>query len=185
MMDALQTAFAFDIHMRRDVDEKLNATGIEVESHDVAEGVVFDEDGLKVTAFLVDHGPVTPALGYRVDYRGRSVALSGDTRSSDNLVQIRDRRRTSSFTRRSTRWHCGRGRQAGRDRARDCHHTTGGRRDLRPRPPSPGGVLARAPLRCAHRADQERMRGRSSRRRTCWSFDVGEQIVVCPAVVKP
>jgi ribonuclease Z len=41
---------------------------------------------VKVTAFLVDHGPVTPAFGYRVDYRGRSVALSGDTRVSENLV---------------------------------------------------------------------------------------------------
>jgi ribonuclease Z len=34
--------------------------------------VVLDEDGLKVTAFLVDHTPVAPAVGYRFDYRGRS-----------------------------------------------------------------------------------------------------------------
>ena len=40
-----------------------------------------------MTAFLVDHGPVSPALGYRIDYRGRSVALSGDTRMSENLVR--------------------------------------------------------------------------------------------------
>ena len=59
-----------------------------VQSHDISEGVVLDEDGVKVTAFLVDHGPVSPAFGYRVDYRGRSVALSGDTRVSDNLVKF-------------------------------------------------------------------------------------------------
>jgi len=87
MMSALETAFAFDIHMRRDVDEKLSAEGIRVRSHDVKEGVVLDEDGVKVTAFLVDHGPVVPAFGYRVDYRGHSVALSGDTRLSENLIQ--------------------------------------------------------------------------------------------------
>jgi ribonuclease Z len=88
MMSAMEKTFAFDIHIRRDVDEKLPAAGISVQSHDINEGVVLDEDGVKVTAFLVDHGPVTPAFGYRVDYRGRSVALSGDTRMSENLVKF-------------------------------------------------------------------------------------------------
>ena len=88
MMSGLEKAFVFDIHMRRDVDEKIPAAGITVQSHDISEGVVLDEDGVKVTAFLVDHRPVSPAFGYRVDYRGRSVALSGDTRVSDNLVKF-------------------------------------------------------------------------------------------------
>jgi ribonuclease Z len=87
MMDDLQRAFAFDIHMRRDVDEKLAADGINVISHDIKEGVVLDEQGVKVTAFLVDHGLLAPAFGYRVDYRGHSVALSGDTRASENLIR--------------------------------------------------------------------------------------------------
>ncbi len=41
-----------------------------------------------MTAFLVDHGPVKPAFGYRVDYGGHSVVLSGDTKPSDNLVKF-------------------------------------------------------------------------------------------------
>ena len=88
MMDHMQQAFAFDIHMRRDVDEHLPGDGIKVASHDIKQGIVFDEQGVKVTAFLVDHGPVTPAFGYRVDYRGHSVALSGDTRVSENLIRF-------------------------------------------------------------------------------------------------
>jgi ribonuclease Z len=88
MMSAMEKTFAFDIHMRRDVDEKMLAAGISVQGHDIKEGVVLDEDGVKVTGFLVDHGPVRPAFGYRVDYRGRSVALSGDTRVSENLVKF-------------------------------------------------------------------------------------------------
>ena len=88
MMDHLQQAFAFDIHIRRDVDEKLPAMGIKVFSHDITQGVVFDEQGVKVTAFLVDHGPVKPAFGYRVDYGGYSVALSGDTRVSETLIEF-------------------------------------------------------------------------------------------------
>lgn len=88
MMDHLQRAFEFDIHMRRDVDEKAAAEGIKVVSNDIKQGVIFDQQGVKVTAFQVDHSPVTPAFGYRIDYRGRSVVLSGDTRVSENLIQF-------------------------------------------------------------------------------------------------
>jgi ribonuclease Z len=48
--------------------------------------VVFDEGGVKVTAFKVDHDPVSPAVGYRFDYKGRSVVISGDTAKSASLV---------------------------------------------------------------------------------------------------
>jgi ribonuclease Z len=88
MMDHILQAFSFDIHMRRDVDEKLQGVGVQVVSHDIKEGIVFNERGIKVTAFLVDHGPLKPAFGYRVDYRGRSVVLSGDTRVSENLIRF-------------------------------------------------------------------------------------------------
>src|SRR6185312_8748064 len=88
MMNHLQQAFAFDIHMRRDVDERAPAVGIKVNSHDIAQGIVFDQQGIRVTAFVVDHSPVTPAFGYRIDYRGHSVVLSGDTRVSENLIRF-------------------------------------------------------------------------------------------------
>jgi ribonuclease Z len=48
--------------------------------------VVLDRDGVRVTAFPVDHGPVKPAVGYRFDYKGRSVVLSGDTAPSPSVV---------------------------------------------------------------------------------------------------
>jgi len=88
MMDHLQKAFAYDIHIRRDVDEKFSPEGIKVISHDISEGTVYDKNGVKITAFLVDHGSVKPAFGYRLDYQGHSVAISGDTRPSDNLVKF-------------------------------------------------------------------------------------------------
>ena len=47
--------------------------------------VVLEKDGLKVTAFTVDHGPVKPAVGYRFDYKGRSVVISGDLAKSPSL----------------------------------------------------------------------------------------------------
>lgn len=48
--------------------------------------VVLDDRGLKITAFRVDHAPIEPAVGYRFDYKGRSVAISGDTKVSNSLV---------------------------------------------------------------------------------------------------
>jgi ribonuclease Z len=86
MLEYMQRAFAFDLHMRRD-EESWSKEGLSVISHDIEQGTVFENDGLKVTAFLVDHGPVKPAFGYRIDYRERSVALSGDTRFSQNLIR--------------------------------------------------------------------------------------------------
>jgi ribonuclease Z len=47
--------------------------------------LVLDRDGVKVTMFAVDHAPVSPAVGYRIDYAGRSVVVSGDTARSANL----------------------------------------------------------------------------------------------------
>ncbi len=41
--------------------------------------VVFEDDELKITAIRVDHAPVEPALGYRIDYKDRSISISGDT----------------------------------------------------------------------------------------------------------
>jgi len=42
--------------------------------------VVYNKDGVKITAFKVSHEPVHAAFGYRVDYKDRSVAISGDTK---------------------------------------------------------------------------------------------------------
>jgi ribonuclease Z len=48
--------------------------------------VVWESAGLVVRAFAVDHAPVSPAVGYRFDYKGRSVVVSGDTKKSANLA---------------------------------------------------------------------------------------------------
>lgn len=87
MMSRLKEAFQFDIQIRQE-DDKLPARGVDVLAKDIEQGVVYDSAGIKVTAFTVDHGQVKPALGYRIDYEGHSVVLSGDTRYSDNLINF-------------------------------------------------------------------------------------------------
>jgi ribonuclease Z len=88
MMSHLEQAYQFDIHTRRDVDEKLPGQGVVVVAKDIEQGVIYQTSDLKVTAFTVDHSPVKPAFGYRVDYAGHSVVLSGDTRYSENLIRF-------------------------------------------------------------------------------------------------
>jgi len=41
--------------------------------------IALQSGGLTVTAIRVQHDPVKPAYGYRFDYAGRSVTVSGDT----------------------------------------------------------------------------------------------------------
>lgn len=48
--------------------------------------VVFDKDDVKITAFKVSHEPVSPAFGYRVDYKDRSISISGDTAYDPNIA---------------------------------------------------------------------------------------------------
>jgi ribonuclease Z len=50
--------------------------------------VVYERDEVTVTAFVVNHPPIEPALGYRIDYAGRSVVISGDTTATESLLEM-------------------------------------------------------------------------------------------------
>lgn len=59
-----------------------------LQSRTINEGIIVDEDGLRITAFEVSHPPIDPAYGYRFDYGGRSVVISGDSLVTDKIVEI-------------------------------------------------------------------------------------------------
>lgn len=97
MSGHFEAAFKWDHDMRELVG--IPMTGANIEPHDIGPGVIFEKDGLKITAFEVEHMPVDIAtgkrikfadgsdfygqtLGFRIDYKGRSVLFSGDTRST-------------------------------------------------------------------------------------------------------
>jgi ribonuclease Z len=88
LMENLERAYASDIRIRI-ADEKLPPSGI---ATDVTEfdrdGIVYEEDGVKVIAFEVDHGDVIkPCYGYRFEYGGRTAVFSSDTRYNDNVIK--------------------------------------------------------------------------------------------------
>ena len=49
-------------------------------------GTVYDANNVRITAFAVDHDPITPAFGYRVDFKGKSVTITGDTAFTPKLA---------------------------------------------------------------------------------------------------
>jgi ribonuclease Z len=87
MMEGLRMAYSWDIRIRSQEINKAD-TGIMVLTHTVKEGVMYDQGGIKVTAFFVDHADfIDSAFGYRLDYGGHSVVISGDTRYNENLIK--------------------------------------------------------------------------------------------------
>lgn len=63
----------------------LAATAVAFESPGPEGRVVYESDGVRVLAYSVDHSPVGTALGYRVEYSGKVVAISGDTIDTPGL----------------------------------------------------------------------------------------------------
>jgi ribonuclease Z len=87
LLKNLEEAYALNKSIRMP-DELLPPEGIELVAHEFdSNGVVYESGGVKVTAFAVNHGDlIKPAYGYRVDYDGRAVVISGDTRFDENLI---------------------------------------------------------------------------------------------------
>ncbi|WP_373490627.1 MBL fold metallo-hydrolase [Parasphingorhabdus sp.] len=87
IVEGLNAAYAADVQYRIAHHGKatmsLAGAGGVARPYSFAEGqdemVVYEQDGIKITAFSVVHEPISPAVGYRFDYGGRSVVFSGDT----------------------------------------------------------------------------------------------------------
>jgi ribonuclease Z len=89
LAERMRSAFADDIRIRM-ADEKVPEAATAIEAHEFPEagGRVFEEAGVVVTAFPVDHGAlIHPSVGYRIDHAGRAVLLSGDTKYDETVIR--------------------------------------------------------------------------------------------------
>ncbi len=88
LMSHLERAYELDIKIRIE-DEKLAPEGAAVVVAEFdQDGIIYDQGGVKVIAFEVDHGAaIKPAYGYRIEYGGRVAVISGDTRYNENVVR--------------------------------------------------------------------------------------------------
>jgi ribonuclease Z len=89
LMHHLERAYSRDVDIRVE-DEKLAREHASITTAEFAsDGQVYESGNLRVIAFTVDHGAaIKPAYGYRVEYQGRSVVISGDTRYNENVVKF-------------------------------------------------------------------------------------------------
>lgn len=85
MVERILEAWQEDIAARRYGLELANEEGIHVIVKEIDEGVVFEDDQVKVEAFRVSHPPLF-ALGYRFSTPDRVIVISGDTGPSENLI---------------------------------------------------------------------------------------------------
>ena len=72
--------WAEDFHMKP-------LTSVNVQEISAA-GPVTQDENVKVSAILVEHPPVKPALGYRFDFKDRSIAFSGDTAPLEAVAEM-------------------------------------------------------------------------------------------------
>ena len=87
MMDNLVKAFSWDISTRAKEKNKADS-GALVIAKDIREGVIWENKEIKITPFTVRHSDfIDSALGYKIEYAGRTLVLSGDTRYSENLIR--------------------------------------------------------------------------------------------------
>lgn len=83
----LNLAYQADFNYRKKNTQLDKGTFAIISQNIKSEGIVYQQDGITVTAFLVDHEPVAPAYGYRIDSGEESIIISGDTTYSENLIK--------------------------------------------------------------------------------------------------
>ena len=83
----LRQAYDFDVNIRIKQYGGKRAAGMEFASTTVHDGYTYESNGVRVTAFEVQHTGPDTAYGYKIEYGGRSVVLSGDTIYDENVVK--------------------------------------------------------------------------------------------------
>jgi len=87
MTEHILEAYKEDIRVRLYGIEPANNQGWRVNSHEIKEGMVYKDDFVSVEAFLVEHGSWPEAFGFKFTTPDRTIAISGDTRPCENLIE--------------------------------------------------------------------------------------------------
>jgi ribonuclease Z len=89
VVDGFRMAYSLDESYRAAHHGKYwGVQGTKMKVTEAEPGVVYTADGLKVTMFKVNHAPIDPAVGYRFDYQGKVVVVSGDTIKTAKMVEM-------------------------------------------------------------------------------------------------
>lgn len=64
------------------------ALGIPNEFENLDKQIIYNKDGVKITAFNVDHYPVIPAVGYSIEFNNKKIVISGDTKANKVVFEM-------------------------------------------------------------------------------------------------
>lgn len=88
MTAKLLEAYRYDIELRISNEGRPPLAPL-VRPHEItAGGEIFKDDRVRVTAALNDHPPIRHSFAYRFDTADRSIVISGDTRYSENVIEL-------------------------------------------------------------------------------------------------
>ena len=90
IIEKVMEHLSWDIHLRI-TQAKNIPEGAKVNYVDMEEGLIYEKEGTKVIIFPVDHGIAKPAVGYRFEYKGQVIVLSGDTLPCENMVRYSEK----------------------------------------------------------------------------------------------
>ncbi len=86
----IEMAYAHDYVFRNEhhghAIAPLEYAGFDTNVIDLNNPVIFDNGELKITAFRVVHEPIEPALGFKFEYKGRSIVITGDTSYTQSVI---------------------------------------------------------------------------------------------------
>ena len=86
-VDNIKDAFNEDIKIRLEKPEELKILGLNTYVKEISGGLVYKSKNVEVHSINVDHGGgVEHAYGYKINYKDKSVVISGDTNYSEELV---------------------------------------------------------------------------------------------------
>ncbi len=83
----LLKAYEQDIRIRIDGLEPANTEGYKVQAHEIKPGRIYEDESVRVTAFLVRHGSWPQAFGFRFETPDRTIVISGDTAPTEAIVE--------------------------------------------------------------------------------------------------
>ncbi len=90
LTQGIEMAYAHDYVFRNehhgDAVAPLEYAGFDTSVIDLNDPVIFDNGELKITAFKVVHEPIDPALGFKFEYKGRSLVITGDTSYTQSVI---------------------------------------------------------------------------------------------------
>ena len=85
--DASQIDYRFRNEHHGDNFAPLDIAGFDAKIIQEFNVPIYDKDQIKISAFPVNHHPIDPSLGFKIEYKNRSIVISGDTIYSENVLK--------------------------------------------------------------------------------------------------